>query len=42
MLAAMDSCFGLFRPNQHGIASKLAQVTKEHSEHNVYGMWLLF
>ena len=26
MLAAMDSCFGLFMPHQHGIASKKAQV----------------
>mgnify|MGYP001795923083 CR=1 FL=1 len=28
MLAAMDSCFGLFRPNQHDIASKQAQIPK--------------
>ena len=28
MLAAMDSCFDLFRPPQHGIASKQAQVPK--------------
>ena len=24
----MDSCFRLFRPHQHGIASKQAQVSK--------------
>ena len=26
MLAAMDSCVGLFRPHQHGIASKQTQT----------------
>ena len=26
--AAMDSCFDLFAPHQHGIASKHAQVPK--------------
>ena len=30
MLAAMDSCFGLFRAHQHGIASKQAQVPKKN------------
>ena len=30
MLAAMDRCFGLFRPHQHGIASKQAQVPKKN------------
>ena len=29
MLAAMDSCLGLFRPHQHGTASKQAQVPKK-------------
>ena len=28
MLAAIDNCFGVFRPHQHGIASKQAQVPK--------------
>ena len=29
----MDSCFSLFKPDQHGIASKQAQVSKnEHIE----------
>ena len=28
MLAAMDSCFGRFRPHQHDIARKQAQVPK--------------
>ena len=26
----MDNCFGLFRPHQHGIASKQAQVPKSN------------
>ena len=26
MLAAMDSCFCLFKPHQHGISNKQAQV----------------
>ena len=29
MLAALDSCFGLFRPRQHGTASKQTQVYKK-------------
>ena len=29
MLAAMDSCFGLFGPHQHGKAKKQAQVLTE-------------
>ena len=29
MLATMNSCFGLFRPRQRGIASKQAQFPKE-------------
>ena len=37
ILAAMNSCFGLFRPHQHGIAKKQAQVPKEHKYvHSIY------
>ena len=34
MLAAMDSCFDLFRPHQlqHGIANKQAQVPIDDNE----------
>ena len=38
MLAAMESCFGLFRPHQHGIASKQAQVPKKNIRCNESGM----
>ena len=31
MLAAMDSCFGHFRPHQHGIASTQAQFPNKSS-----------
>ena len=34
MLAAMNSCFGLFRPHQHGIASKQAQVPNMNVKFN--------
>ena len=30
MLAFMDSCFGLFRCHQHGIACKQVQVPKKN------------
>ena len=34
MLAAMDSCFGLFGPHQHGIDNKQAQVPTEDKNFN--------
>ena len=32
MLAAVDSCFGLIGPHQHGTTNKQAQIPKENTK----------
>ena len=34
MLPAMDSCYGIFRPHQYGMASKMAQDPTENNKSN--------